>query len=117
MPWSQPLLAPTLSCVSVHVLLCGLLDLCVICVYLIDELQQQLAAYVSWVNSQLKRKPGLTPITNLRHDLQDGVVLTQLIDIVGKYANAHLHTQMWCSNAGGRIRKNMLVSGDETVSK
>ncbi|XP_030294138.1 dixin-A-like isoform X2 [Sparus aurata] len=53
-----------------------------ICVYLIDGLQQQLAAYVSWVNSQLKRKPGLKPITDLRHDLQDGVVLTQLIEIV-----------------------------------
>lgn len=44
--------------------------------------EQQLAAYVSWVNSQLKRKPGLKPISNLRHDLQDGVVLTQLIEIV-----------------------------------
>ncbi|XP_071316226.1 dixin isoform X5 [Trachinotus anak] len=44
--------------------------------------EQQLAAYVSWVNSQLKRKPGLKPITDLRHDLQDGVVLTQLIEIV-----------------------------------
>ncbi|XP_041807612.1 dixin-A-like isoform X2 [Chelmon rostratus] len=44
--------------------------------------EQQLAAYVSWVNSQLKRKPGLNPITDLRHDLQDGVVLTQLIEIV-----------------------------------
>ncbi|XP_040908204.1 dixin-like isoform X3 [Toxotes jaculatrix] len=44
--------------------------------------EQQLAAYVSWVNSQLKRKPGLEPITDLRHDLQDGVVLTQLIEIV-----------------------------------
>ncbi|XP_078122462.1 dixin-A-like isoform X4 [Sander vitreus] len=44
--------------------------------------EQQLAAYVSWVNSQLKRKPGLKPITNLRNDLQDGVVLTQLIEIV-----------------------------------
>ncbi|XP_033954838.1 dixin-A isoform X1 [Pseudochaenichthys georgianus] len=43
---------------------------------------QQLTAYVSWVNCQLKRKPGLKPITNLRHDLQDGVVLTQLIEIV-----------------------------------
>ncbi|XP_008303922.1 dixin-A-like isoform X2 [Stegastes partitus] len=51
-------------------------------VYLIDGLQQQLAAYVSWVNSQLKRKPGLKPITDLRRDLQDGVVLTQLIEIV-----------------------------------
>ncbi|XP_070773839.1 dixin [Enoplosus armatus] len=44
--------------------------------------EQQLAVYVSWVNSQLKRKPGLKPITDLRHDLQDGVVLTQLIEIV-----------------------------------
>ncbi|XP_054481770.1 dixin-A-like isoform X3 [Anoplopoma fimbria] len=44
--------------------------------------EQQLAAYVSWVNSQLKRKPGLKPIINLRQDLQDGVVLTQLIEIV-----------------------------------
>ncbi|XP_006800213.1 dixin-like [Neolamprologus brichardi] len=44
--------------------------------------EQQLAAYVSWVNSQLKRKPGLKLIADLRHDLQDGVVLTQLIEIV-----------------------------------
>ncbi|XP_068457230.1 dixin isoform X3 [Clinocottus analis] len=54
---------------------------------LLDEVlhggfNEQLAAYVSWVNSQLKRKPGLKPITNLRHDLQDGVVLLQLIEIV-----------------------------------
>ncbi|XP_029957094.1 dixin-like isoform X3 [Salarias fasciatus] len=44
--------------------------------------EQQLAAYISWVNSQLKRKAGLKPITDLRRDLQDGVVLTQLIEIV-----------------------------------
>ncbi|KAM6985015.1 dixin-like [Aplochiton taeniatus] len=44
--------------------------------------EQQLAAYVSWVNSQLKRRPGLKPITDLRHDLQDGVVLIHLIEIV-----------------------------------
>lgn len=49
-----------------------------------DGLQQQLAAYVSWVNAQLTRKPGLKPIADLRHDLQDGVVLTQLIEVVGK---------------------------------
>lgn len=44
--------------------------------------EQQLVTYVSWVNSQLRRKPGLKTITDLRHDLQDGVVLTQLIEIV-----------------------------------
>ncbi|XP_041656508.1 dixin-like isoform X3 [Cheilinus undulatus] len=54
---------------------------------LLDEVlhggfNEQLAAYVSWVNSQLKRKPGLKLITDLRRDLQDGVVLTQLIEIV-----------------------------------
>ncbi|XP_061754518.1 dixin-like isoform X2 [Nerophis ophidion] len=54
---------------------------------LLDEVlhrgfNEQLATYVSWVNSQLKRKPGLRPITDLRQDLQDGVVLLQLIEIV-----------------------------------
>ncbi|XP_069366105.1 dixin-A isoform X2 [Paralichthys olivaceus] len=54
---------------------------------LLDEVlhgssNEQLAAYISWVNCQLKRKPGLKPVTNLRHDLQDGVVLTKLIEIV-----------------------------------
>ncbi|XP_054611962.1 dixin-A-like isoform X3 [Dunckerocampus dactyliophorus] len=44
--------------------------------------EQQLTTYTSWVNSQLKRKPGLRPITDLRRDLQDGVVLIQLIEIV-----------------------------------
>lgn len=67
---------------------------CFISVCLTDGLQQQLAAYVSWVNSQLKRKPGLKPITDLRHDLQDGVVLTQLIEIVGKCTHAQSHTQI-----------------------
>nr|XP_057942941.1 dixin-like isoform X1 [Doryrhamphus excisus] len=44
--------------------------------------EHQLTTYTSWVNSQLKRKPGLRPITDLRRDLQDGVVLIQLIEIV-----------------------------------
>lgn len=44
--------------------------------------EQQLVTYVSWVNTQLKRKPGLKAISDLRHDLQDGVVLTHLIEIV-----------------------------------
>ncbi|XP_061660241.1 dixin-like isoform X2 [Syngnathoides biaculeatus] len=44
--------------------------------------EHQLATYISWINTQLKRKPGLKPIADLRRDLQDGVVLTQLIEIV-----------------------------------
>uniref|UniRef100_A0AAR2KC12 DIX domain containing 1 n=1 Tax=Pygocentrus nattereri TaxID=42514 RepID=A0AAR2KC12_PYGNA len=43
---------------------------------------QQLAAYVSWVNAQLKKKPGVNLVSDLRQDLRDGVVLTHLIEIV-----------------------------------
>lgn len=39
---------------------------------------------MSWVNAQLRKRPGLKPIKDLRRDLQDGVVLVQLIEIVGK---------------------------------
>ncbi|XP_016348411.1 dixin-A-like [Sinocyclocheilus anshuiensis] len=44
--------------------------------------EQQLAAYVSWVNAQLRKKPGLKPVSDLRQDLRDGVVLAHLIEIV-----------------------------------
>ncbi|XP_017554051.1 dixin isoform X1 [Pygocentrus nattereri] len=44
--------------------------------------EQQLAAYVSWVNAQLKKKPGVNLVSDLRQDLRDGVVLTHLIEIV-----------------------------------
>ncbi|XP_032905705.1 dixin isoform X1 [Amblyraja radiata] len=44
--------------------------------------EQQLQSYVVWVNSQLKKKPGLNPVQDLRQDLRDGVVLTHLVEIV-----------------------------------
>ncbi|XP_048418327.1 dixin-like isoform X1 [Stegostoma tigrinum] len=54
---------------------------------LLDVLQegfteQQLQSYVVWVNSQLKKKPGLKLVQDLRQDLCDGVVLTHLVEIV-----------------------------------
>ncbi|XP_069115615.1 LOW QUALITY PROTEIN: dixin-like [Argopecten irradians] len=44
--------------------------------------RQQLHAYVAWVNSQLKKKPGVRQVEDLRNDTKDGVVLAQLIEIV-----------------------------------
>lgn len=47
---------------------------------------------MSWVNAQLRKKPGLKPVSDLRQDLRDGVVLAHLIEIVGKKINAQLLT-------------------------
>ncbi|XP_074832816.1 dixin isoform X2 [Carettochelys insculpta] len=46
------------------------------------EPSQQLQAYVAWVNSQLKKKPAIKPVQDLRQDLRDGVILATLIEIV-----------------------------------
>lgn len=45
---------------------------------------------MSWVNAQLRKKPGLNPVSDLRQDLRDGVVLAHLIEIVGKSIH-HIH--------------------------
>ena len=50
--------------------------------------QEQLQAYVAWVNSQLKKRPGSRYIQNLPQDMQDGVALLQLIQVVGKKASS-----------------------------
>ncbi|XP_055477958.1 dixin isoform X3 [Psammomys obesus] len=54
---------------------------------LLDALQegfneQQLQAYVAWVNAQLKKRPSVKPVQDLRQDLRDGVILAYLIEIV-----------------------------------
>lgn len=47
--------------------------------------QQQLQAYVAWVNSQLKKKPGCHMVEDLRRDMQDGVALVHLVEIVCEF--------------------------------
>ncbi|XP_063111819.1 dixin isoform X4 [Cavia porcellus] len=44
--------------------------------------EQQLQAYVAWVNAQLKKRPSVKPVQDLRQDLRDGVILANLIEIV-----------------------------------
>ncbi|XP_058519898.1 dixin isoform X2 [Ochotona princeps] len=46
------------------------------------EPSQQLQAYVAWVNAQLKKRPTVKPVQDLRQDLRDGVILAYLIEIV-----------------------------------
>ena len=48
------------------------------------EWTQQLQAYIAWVNSQLRKRPELRPVQDLRTDLQSGEVLAQLIEIICK---------------------------------
>ncbi|XP_072165795.1 dixin-like isoform X3 [Diadema setosum] len=47
-----------------------------------EEWTQQLQAYVAWVNSQLKKRPGCQMVEDLRRDMQDGVALVHLVEIV-----------------------------------
>ncbi len=49
------------------------------------EWTQQLQAYIAWVNSQLRKRPDLKPVQDLRTDLQSGEVLAQLIEIICEY--------------------------------
>ncbi|XP_063959603.1 dixin-like isoform X4 [Lytechinus pictus] len=44
--------------------------------------RQQLQAYVAWVNSQLKKRAGCRMVEDLRRDMQDGVALVHLVEIV-----------------------------------
>nr|XP_012605034.1 dixin isoform X6 [Microcebus murinus] len=44
--------------------------------------EQQLQAYVAWVNAQLRKRPAVKPVQDLRQDLRDGVILAYLIEIV-----------------------------------
>ncbi|XP_053307673.1 dixin isoform X2 [Spea bombifrons] len=55
--------------------------------------EQQLQAYVAWVNSQLKKKVGINPVRDLRLDLRDGVVLCYLIEIVAGEKLDGIHQQ------------------------
>ncbi|CAH1796809.1 unnamed protein product [Owenia fusiformis] len=53
--------------------------------------EQQLQAYVNWINSQLKKRPGVRLIEDLRNDIKDGVALITLIEVVGKEPLAGVH--------------------------
>lgn len=41
---------------------------------------------MAWVNAQLKKRPSVKPVQDLRQDLRDGVILAYLIEIVGQLA-------------------------------
>ncbi|KAK7105318.1 hypothetical protein V1264_016718 [Littorina saxatilis] len=55
------------------------------------EPQQQLSAYMAWINSQLKKKPGTHLIEDLRNDMRDGVVFADVIEIVSKQKIEGIH--------------------------
>lgn len=41
-------------------------------------------AYTAWVNSQLRKRPELPLIEDMGNDLQDGVLVAKLIEIISK---------------------------------
>ena len=50
----------------------------------VSFVQNQVQAYLSWVNAQLKKKPGRQAIDDLTCDMKDGTAFADLIEVVGK---------------------------------
>ncbi|XP_061183950.1 dixin-like isoform X2 [Saccostrea echinata] len=69
-----------------------------------DQKQNQLHAYVAWVNSQLKKKPGVRQIEDLRNDMRDGVAIAELIEIV---SGEHLNGIHNCPSTTAEMRENV----------
>uniref|UniRef100_A0A8C3VDZ6 Dixin n=1 Tax=Catharus ustulatus TaxID=91951 RepID=A0A8C3VDZ6_CATUS len=65
--------------------------------------EQQLQAYVAWVNSQLKKKPAVRPVQDLRQDLRDGVTLALLIEIVGQSVQLSSDKDFLLPSAGEKL--------------
>lgn len=42
---------------------------------------------MAWTNSQLKKLPGSKVVEDLARDMQDGVALAQLIEVVGMFGS------------------------------
>lgn len=56
------------------------------------EWKQQLHAYEAWVNAQLRKRPSVRQVEDLRNDVKDGVALINLIEVVSgtKLENVHM---------------------------
>lgn len=68
------------------------------------EPQQQLSAYMAWVNSQLRKKPGTHLIEDIRNDMRDGVVFGDIIEIVSKQTINGIHN---CPTSYEEMRQNV----------
>ena len=52
--------------------------------YCTVRFQNQIHAYINWVNAQLKKKPGRQAISDLTNDMKDGTAFADLIEVVCK---------------------------------
>lgn len=53
------------------------------CTMSVQEWTTLLQAYISWMNSQLRKGKGYRRVLDLTTDLQDGVALAQLVEVLG----------------------------------
>ena len=62
---------PQLQKFSIQILCCTLYTV-----------QAQSQAYLGWVNAQLKKKPGVSALTDLCASMHDGVAFADLIQVI-----------------------------------
>ncbi|XP_052285903.1 dixin-like isoform X2 [Dreissena polymorpha] len=56
-----------------------------------SRIENQLEAYLLWINSQLKKKPGARLVEDLRNDARDGVAFVDLISVIAGETIAGVH--------------------------
>lgn len=64
----------------------------------------QLDAYMQWVNSQLKKKPGARLIEDLRNDTRDGVAFIDLISVIAGETISGVHD---CPSTYAEMKENV----------
>ena len=56
---------------------------------------QQTQSYVTWINTQLEKRPTSRHVKDLSHDMRDGVVFLQLVEVISKKYICRLLTKIY----------------------
>jgi len=71
----------------------------------------QITNYITWINSHLKKRPGVRMVENLETDLSNGVILTHLIEIISGHVlsdvNLNPRTHLECKENIEKILRFM----------
>ena len=67
--------------------MCKIMDifLIVFIVFFPFQIMNQADSYLTWVNSQLNKRPDSRHVNDLSKDMKDGVIFLQLVEVISKF--------------------------------